>query len=80
MRGNRDMACGCGQKTPDLGLKQGIRYGEKGLDLITCTSTKPYRRIGDYTGFVYAFDIRASMYVDKRDSVYIIGDDFRLEG
>ena len=71
--------CRCNQLQPDLGLKQGIRYGEKGLDLITCVSAKPYRRIGDYTGYVYPFDIRSSMYVDKRDVVYILGEDFQLE-
>lgn len=73
------MACGCNQRTPDLGTKAGIVYGEKGLELVRCVCSKPYRRIGDYTGYVYPFDIRLSMYVDKRDTVYIIGDDFKLE-
>lgn len=73
------MPCGCKQSKPDLGIKPGIVYGEKGLDLVVCQAEKPYPRIGDFTGYRYPFDIRRTMYVDHRDTVYIIGQDFRLE-
>ncbi len=71
--------CGCTQHKPDLGTKPGINYGEKGLDLVECTAANPYPRLGDYTGYQYPFNIRRTMYVDRRDTVYIIGQDFRLE-
>jgi hypothetical protein len=73
------MPCGCKQTKPDLGTKPGVVYGANGLDLITCTAAEPYKRIGDYTGYVYPFQVRRSMYVDRRDTVYIIGQDFTLE-
>jgi len=73
------MACGCNQTKPDLSVRSGVIYGEKGLDLIICIAEEPYKRIGDFTGYLYPFDIRRSMYIDARDTVYVIGSDFKLE-
>lgn len=72
------MPCGCKQSKPDLGAKPGIIYGQTGLDLVSCMAEQPYPRIGDYTGYRYPFDIRKTIYVDHRDTPYILGDDFRL--
>jgi hypothetical protein len=73
------MACGCRQLKPDLEVNPRIVYGEKGLDLIMCVANIPYSRIGDFTGYTYPFNMQKSMYIDTRDTVYIIGSDFRLE-
>jgi hypothetical protein len=58
----------------------GMAYGEKGLDLVSCVAPEPYSRIGDTTGYLYPFQVRREMYVDRRDTLFILSDDFRLAG
>ena len=46
-------------------------FGETGLVKLRCTSdcSKTY---GDYTGWVYRFDINPTVFVDKRDVPFLL--------
>lgn len=72
------MGCGCKKTKPDLPTKPGLVYGEKGLDLVECSANEPYPVVGDFTGYIYPFNVRQKMYVDTRDTIYILNDDFSL--
>lgn len=55
-----------------------LKVGEKGLLLLraTFTPTAPIR--GEVTGALYPFNQRQMLYVDARDAVFLLGEDFVL--
>ena len=73
------MACRCRKTVQDLQIRDGLLYGEDGLDLITCVADEAYEKVGDFTGYTYPFNKKRSLYVDSRDTVYVLGSDFMLE-
>jgi hypothetical protein len=56
-----------------------VVLGEEGFFLLQYTGpqlTQPVQ--GEYTGAWYKFHQRRTMYVDKRDAVYLMGPDFEM--
>jgi hypothetical protein len=70
--------CRCRRSVPDLPAKPKIVFGEEGLDLMACVAEDPYPVVGDFTGYRYPFNVRPKMYIDRRDTVYLLNNDFSL--
>jgi hypothetical protein len=60
-----------GKAAPPELQETGVLFGETGLVKLRCTSdcVKTY---GDYTGWVYRFDINPTVFVDKRDVPFLL--------
>jgi hypothetical protein len=55
-----------------------IVYGEQGLDLVECIDDPPFTAVGEFTRYIYPFDLRPVLYIDKRDTPFLLGTSFRL--
>jgi hypothetical protein len=53
-----------------------IVYGEIGLDKMQGKEDA----VGFVTGYRYPFSIRSTMFVDKRDAVYLLGENYQYAG
>ena len=75
------MGCGCNGGNP--GLKRSypvpaIVFGEKGITAVEYVGTGLAKAIeGGFTGMKYPFDARPKMFVDDRDLVFLLGEDFK---
>jgi hypothetical protein len=55
-----------------------VRVGEKGWVLLHATFSPSAPLVGEVTRTIYPFDKRQVLYVDKRDAVFLLGEDFEL--
>ena len=55
-----------------------IIFGERGVLLLRYVGTEKLTQplIGDFTGQVYPFNEKSTMFVDKRDAVFLLGPEF----
>lgn len=52
--------------------------GELGMLLLTASGQERTGQWGPVTGAYYPFDERPSMWVDRRDAIYLVGTDLRF--
>lgn len=71
------MGCACGgvSKTRTLAAP-GVRYGEVGL--LPLESMNGIDTDGEVTGYIYPFSKKRRLFVDKRDAVYLLGEEYSL--
>jgi len=55
-----------------------IVFGAKGITAVEYIGKGLARKVeGGFTGMIYPFDERPKMFVDDRDLVFLLGDDFK---
>lgn len=53
-------------------------FGEKGTLKVTRIGPRPAAPVvGDVTGFPYAFNRQATMFMDVRDAAFFLGPDYK---
>jgi len=73
--------CNCTKKRwihADKAEPPKITIGEKGMTLMWVTSVTETPVIGEFTGVYYPFDKRQALYVDSRDAVFLLSDQFQI--
>jgi len=73
------MACGCsGTLRHPKGGVPVLAPGEAGLLKLQATPEKPTDVWGEVTNLAYLFSVHPELYVDTRDAVYLLGEEFIL--
>src|SRR4030065_1769458 len=69
-----DMGCKCNDHRRQEINEKKVVFGEKGLEQVFSMNRRD--AIGFVTGYRYPFSIRDKMFVDARDAVYLLGQDY----
>lgn len=73
------MACGCsGTHRHPRGAPVVLAPGEAGLLKLQATPEDPTDVWGEVTNIAYLFSVRPQLYVDTRDAVFLLGEEFVL--
>ena len=73
--------CNCSKKKwihAAKAVPPAITIGEKGMTLMQTTTITDAPVIGEYTGSYYPFNERQMLFVDTRDAVFLLSEQFQM--